>query len=69
MNDIARKIKVITMDKGMNLHDLAEKAGYKYETLSVKMSRGIKSIEDLNHLLDSLDCDMVFVDRSTKKVY
>lgn len=63
------KIKSIVADKGIRMSELAERVGMTPEVFSVKISRGVTKIADFENILDKLDCELVVVDRKTKKVY
>lgn len=67
--DVHKKIKVIAIDKGIKLNDLGKRLGYDANTFGVKLCRGIKNIDNIERILDELDCELIIVDRKTKKVY
>lgn len=67
--DMTKKIRMIAIDKGIRIGDIAKQLNYDKAGFSVKLSRGVKSIDDAEKILDVLDCDIVVVDRKTKKVY
>lgn len=67
--DISKKIKMICVDKDMRQADLAALTNLTPGSLQVKLSRGIVKIDDAEKLLNALDCELVVVDRKTKKVY
>lgn len=67
--EMSKKIKMITIDKGVKMKDLAKDLGCTPEHLSVNLSRGIKTIDQASRILDALDCEIVVVDKKTKKVY
>ena len=67
--DVSKKIKVIALDKDIKLSDLGRKVGYDPTTFGVKLYRGIKHIDTIEKILDALDCELVIVDKKTKKIY
>lgn len=66
---ISWTIKRIAHEKGIKLADLARKTNYTPEAFAVKISRGIPNIEHADKILNALDCELVVVDKKTKKVY
>lgn len=63
------KLKQILKDKGMTQKELAELHGSMYGTFKNKMSRNTMKFAEVEKLADELGCDIVFIDRETKKVY
>lgn len=66
---VKNKIKSIAADKGIKMSILAESLGMSPQVWAVKLSRGIVKIEDLEQILAALDCEIVIVDKKTRKVY
>lgn len=66
---IANKIKQILIDKGMTQRELADIHGDLHQTWANKMNRNTMKFSEVEQIMDELDCDIVFVDRKTKKVY
>lgn len=66
---IANKIKQILIDKGMTQRELADIHGDLYQTWANKMNRNTMKFSEVEQIMDELDCDIIFVDRKTKKVY
>ena len=67
--NISKKIKMVSVDKGMPIQELAHRVGMRPTSFSVKLSRGITKIDDAEKILNELDCDLAVIDRKTKKVY
>lgn len=67
--DVGQKIKVICADKCITQKELAKKHGDIYQTWSNKMNRNTMRFSEVERIMDELDCDIVFVDRKTKKIY
>lgn len=66
---VRKKLRQICLDKDMDLSDVAEKFGITAESFYVKMSRNTMKINDVEKMADALDCDIVFRDRKTGKIY
>lgn len=66
---IRNKIKQICIDRNMTQVQLAEKHGDLYQTFKNKLCRNTMKFSEVEKLMDELDCDIVFVDRKTKKIY
>lgn len=66
---ISKKIKLICRDKKITQKQLAEKRGEIYQTWCNKMSRNTMKFAEVESVMNDLDCDVVFVDRKSKKVY
>lgn len=66
---IRNKLKQICLDKNMLLSDVAKAYGMGNGAFYVKMSRNTLKFNDVEKMADILDCDIVFVDRKTKKMY
>lgn len=66
---IANYIKHILLDKGMTQKEFAEIHGDLYGTWRNKLVRNTMRFSEVEKIMDELDCDIVFVDRKTKKVY
>lgn len=66
---IQKKIRMICADRDITQIQLAEMHGAVYGTFKNKLSRNKMSFAEVEKIMDELDCDIVFVDRKTKKVY
>ena len=66
---IRNKLKQICIDKNMTLKDLSKIHGDNYGTFKNKLGRNTMKFAEVEKFMDELDCDVVFVDRKTKKVY
>ena len=66
---IASKIKQILIDKNMTQKDMADMHGDLYQTWANKMNRNTMKFSEVEKIMDELGCDIIFVDRKTKKVY
>lgn len=66
---IVNKVKQILIDKDMTQKQLAEIHGNDYQVFKNKMSRNTMKFAEVEKIMDELGCDIVFVDRKTKKVY
>lgn len=64
-----KKIKLLLAAKGMTQSTLARKAGRSEQTLRNLLSRDSMRYETVEQLLDAMDCDIVFRDRNTGKIY
>lgn len=69
--NMTKKIKQICIEKDIPLRELGTKVGLEPSSFYVKLARkgGIVKIEDAEKILDVLGCDLIVVDRETKKVY
>lgn len=63
------KIKQICIDRGITQKKLSEIHGDLYSTFKNKLGRNTMKYAEVEKLMDELNCDIVFVDRETKKVY
>ena len=66
---IKNKLKQICLDKNMTLAELANMYGMETNAFYVKLNRNTMSFDTVEQIMDVLECDVVFVDRKTKKVY
>ena len=66
---INSKIKQICKAKDMKIADLAVIHGAEPNSFYVKLCRNTMSFSEVEKIMDELDCDIVFVDRKSKKVY
>lgn len=66
---VRNKLRMICLDKNMMLSDVAKKYGITERAFYVKMSRNTMKINDVEKMADALDCDIVFRDRKTGKIY
>lgn len=63
------KIKQICIDRNITQKKLSEVHGDVYQTFKNKLARNSMKFSEVEKLMDELNCDIVFVDRETKKVY
>ena len=63
------KIKQICKAKGIKVADIAIKHGDEPTSFYVKICRNTMRFSEVEKIMDELDCDIVFVDRKSKKVY
>ena len=69
MLDVGQKIKVICADKAMTQKQLAKIHGDQYQVWNNKMHRNTMRFSEVEKIMDELNCDVVFIDRETRKVY
>ena len=65
----AKKIRMILLDKDLTARDLSVMAGKSKQTVYNLLSRDSMSFATVEELLDAIDCEVVFRDRRTKKLY
>lgn len=65
----AKKLKMILVDREMTQADLAKKTGRAPQTLRNMLSRDNMSFDTVAMFADVLECDVVFRDRRTGKLY
>lgn len=63
------KLKQICIDKHISLAELGRMYGMETNAFYVKLARNTLKLCDVEKMADQLDCDVVFVDRKTKKIY
>lgn len=66
---VANKVKQICIDRGITQKQLAEIHGDLYQTFMNKLGRNTMRFSEVEKIMNELDCDIVFVDKKTKKVY
>lgn len=54
---MAKKIKMILVERDMTIRELSEKMGYKNSYLYNKLHRDNMSEKELKEIADALDCD------------
>lgn len=64
-----KKIKLLLAEKGITQTALARKAGKSEQTLRNLLARDSMRYETVEQLLDVIDCDIVFRDRKTGKIF
>lgn len=69
MIDVKQKVKIICANRNMTQKELAKIHGDDYQIWCNKMHRNTMRLSEVERIMDELDCDIVFVDRKTKKVY
>lgn len=65
----SKTIKVIMLDKGLKVKDLASKLGVNERVLSNKLYRDTFSLEEYIKIADALGCDVKTIARDTNKEY
>lgn len=65
----SKKIKKVLIDKGLTQVDLASMADKGVQTLRSQLYRDNLTYASVEHLCNVLDCDIVFRDRTTGKIY
>ena len=66
---VKNKMKQICIDKNMTLNDLAKIYGMDTKAFYVKLQRNTIKLSDAEKMAECLDCDIVFRDRKTGKLY
>ena len=66
---MAKKIKLILVERDMSIKELSDKLGYEGSYLYNKLSRDRFTEEDLKKIADALECDYegIFTFRDTGK--
>lgn len=54
---MAKKIKMILVERDMSIRELSDKMGYKGSYLYNKLNRDKMSEKELREIADALDCD------------
>lgn len=67
--DIRTKIKTICADKNITQKELAERHGDAYQTWSNKIHRNTMRFTEVDRIFEELGCELIVVDKETKKVY
>ena len=62
-------IKAAMLNKGIKSGELAEKLGKIPQTFYNMLTRDTMKFADVEQIADILGCDVVLVDRETKKIY
>lgn len=65
----SKTIKVIMLDKGLKVKDLASKLGVNERVLSNKLYRDTFSLDEYIKIADALGCDVKTIARDTNKEY
>lgn len=66
---IAKNIKVAAKDKDMTQKDIAESLGIPLQNLYNQLHRDAFTFRKASQIANVLDCDIVLMDRKTKKIY
>lgn len=66
---IAKNIKVAVKDKDMTQKDIAESLGIPLQNLYNQLHRDAFTVRKASQIANVLDCDIVLMDRKTKKIY
>lgn len=64
-----KHIKRILFEKDLKTADLANQIGKPLQTLYNQMTRDTWKYSEVEKIADQLGCDIVFLDRDTKKMY
>lgn len=64
-----KKIKKILLEKNLTQIQLAELAGKDVQALRNQLYKDSFTYASVEHLCDSLGCDIVFRDRETGRIY
>lgn len=65
----SKHIKIAMTDKNIKPGAVASVLGYDNQVFYNKISRDTMKFEDVEKIADVLGCDVVLVDRITKKIY
>lgn len=63
------KFKAVLSDKGVSITEFADMHGLARQTVANTLYRDAISYNNLEEWLDTLDVDIVFIDRKTRKRY
>lgn len=66
---ISKQIKMVLLDKGIKVNELASMADLDPSVLSTKLYRDTWTIAKLQEVLDCIDCEVVIKDTKTGKYY
>lgn len=66
---IAKNIKVAAKDKDITQKDIAESLGIPLQNLYNQLHRDAFTVRKASQIANVLDCDIVLMDRDTKKIY
>lgn len=64
-----KHIKAVLLDNDINMSKYADMLGMEYHAAANKLSRDNMSFKDAEKIADKLNCDIVFVNRDTGKIY
>ena len=64
-----KHIKMVLVDKGIKVGELAAMMDISQPALSVKLSHDTMSFKTTEEIADLLGCDVVLRDRETGKIY
>ena len=65
----AEKVRKVLREKGITQIELAKRAGKSEQTLRNLLSRDSMSYATVETLLDAVDCDIVFKDRHSGRIF
>lgn len=65
----SKHIKRVLFEKEIKTADLAEKIDKPLQSLYNQLNRDTWKFSEVEKIADCLNCDVVFIDRDTKKVY
>lgn len=65
----AKRIRMALLDKGISQIEYAEMLGKDTQSFYNMMNRNAMKFKDVEEMADMLGCDVVFMDRETKKIY
>jgi hypothetical protein len=66
---VKKKIKIVMIDKNIKTAQLAAGLGINYQSFVNKVNRDSMSYKDAEEIANLLNCDIVFRDRATGKIY
>ncbi len=66
---VKKKIKIVMIDKNIKTAQMAAGLGINYQSFVNKLNRDSMSYKDAEEIANLLNCDIVFRDRATGKIY
>lgn len=66
---VKKKIKIVMIDKNIKTAQMAAGLGINYQSFVNKVNRDSMSYKDAEEIAKLLNCDIVFRDRATGKIY
>jgi hypothetical protein len=66
---VKKKIKIVMIDKNIKTAQMAAGLGINYQSFVNKVNRDTMSYKDAEEIANLLNCDIVFRDRATGKIY
>jgi hypothetical protein len=66
---VKKKIKIVMIDKNIKTAQMAAGLGINYQSFVNKVNRDSMSYKDAEEIANLLNCDIVFRDRATGKIY